>query len=213
MNIDWRQIKDLDPLGRIGYFQAKYGQIFGWICSGDQQSLARLLPDIARSYPLPMRIVEVGTFLGSTARGLIAMTGGSIISVDNWQDVHVDDPPREWWKTLQGPKMDLSAYVTDLREGVSAGIGADWTESIDLLFVDGDHSHAAASADISQFGRHVVPGGYMLVDDYHLTTVQQAVSEQAPDSDWERLFEPNCKESDSEHFESILFLRRRSEKP
>ena len=45
------------------------------------------------------------------------------------------------------------------------------------ILIDGDHSHAAALADMHAWAPHVVPGGYCMVDDFHMPDVERAVGE------------------------------------
>jgi len=52
-------------------------------------------------------------------------------------------------------------------------------ESIDCVFVDGDHSYAAVKADLAFWWKKVRPGGMMLGDDYWMDDVAIAVHEFA----------------------------------
>jgi|SaaInlV_100m_DNA_2_1039680.scaffolds.fasta_scaffold02887_6 predicted O-methyltransferase YrrM len=39
-------------------------------------------------------------------------------------------------------------------------------ESVDLLFIDGDHSYAGVKADFENYSKFVRPGGWIVLDDY-----------------------------------------------
>jgi predicted O-methyltransferase YrrM len=52
--------------------------------------------------------------------------------------------------------------VTLLRQFSHEAI-ASWHETIDLLFLDGDHSFEGVTRDFGEWGRHVRPGGVILV--------------------------------------------------
>lgn len=199
---------------RVDYFHRIYGQITGWIAEVDRQWMCDHLPEIALAYPREMRIVEVGTFGGGTARGLVAMTGGRITCTDNWSDFHPDGAdggycshagcatgPEFFW-TILGKKVctadppympDLSGCVDELITGDSRAVGSAWSTPIDLLLVDGDHSYEVALADIKNFGRHVVPGGVILVDDYDMPPVASACEEALRAPEWETLRGPPAK--------------------
>ena len=51
--------------------------------------------------------------------------------------------------------------------------------SLDAVFVDGDHSYSAVSADLKFWWKKIRVGGQMLGDDWWISDVQQAVSEFA----------------------------------
>lgn len=181
--------------GRVDYFHEIYAQITGWITGPDREWLCDNLPEIALAYPHEMRVVEVGTFGGSTARGLIALTGGRITSMDNWTDFHAEDAgvptgPDFFWKNIRTYGPDLSSRVDALITGNSREIGIAWNKPIDLLLVDGDHSYEGALADLQNFAKHVVQGGYCLVDDYDMPFVQRACEAYFTPNDWETIRRP-----------------------
>ena len=47
----------------------------------------------------------------------------------------------------------------------SADVARAWTEPIDFLFIDGDHSWAGLDADWRGWSRHVMPGGIVALHD------------------------------------------------
>jgi hypothetical protein len=207
----WKMLLDApqsDDPSRLGWF-GRIGQLFGWIAGPDQQFLVNWLPDVARDYPIyPMRIVEVGTFAGSTARGLVTMTGGgSIVCIDNMVDVHQgargNHPSgRAFWEATIGDNGANLRPFARLIEGNSADVGRGWTDPIDLLFIDGDHSEQAAYDDMQLFAKHVVSGGYCLVDDHDMTGVVAACDRYFKD-DWELVGAP------SEPTAKIIAYRRK----
>ena len=50
--------------------------------------------------------------------------------------------------------------------GCSWDVGNQWTEKLDLVFIDGDHSPESVEKDIDAWIKHVKPGGYALFHDY-----------------------------------------------
>jgi predicted O-methyltransferase YrrM len=112
-------------------------------------------------------IVEIGRFKGgSTLIMATAMAPGSVL----WSyDLHVavrDD--------LSGPGLDSELRDAlarlDRGAGVKLEVGdsqavAIPAESIDVLFIDGDHSYEGARADIERWGPYVRAGGRMLLHD------------------------------------------------
>lgn len=197
-------LRDAPPSGREEYFSRNFGQIFGWITQPDREFLCGFLPTIGLASVQPLRIVEVGTFGGSTARGLITLTGGGhVTSIDDWYDFrHVagvekkndgllgghESGPAFYWSTMKGPP-DLTSFAT-LIEGDSKTVGANWKQPIDLLFIDGDHSYDGALADCRLFSPYVVQGGYVLVDDYQMKPVARACKDYFDHDKWEWLRVP-----------------------
>jgi Methyltransferase domain len=172
--------------------------MFGWVVGAPQRFLVDWLPGVALEYPhQPMRVVEVGTFLGSTARGLIVLSGGGQITcIDNMMDVHYAEmglpSARAGWEAVLSGKSggaDLSSYAK-LIEGDSFVVGAAWTDPIDLLLVDAAHDYRSAFTDMRNFARWVVPGGYCLVDDYNMTDVANACRDYFLDKEWETVRQP-----------------------
>lgn len=195
-----KTLRDGAPEGsgrtRIDYFGQKTGQLFGWITGPDQEFIANWLPDVAREWGKPMKIVEIGTFAGSTARGLIVMSGGGTITcIDNMVDVHAGArghhaSGRAFWEdTIKNNGADLTEFAT-LIEGESKDIGAQWIDPIHLLVVDGDHHEEPAYTDMRQFGAHVVTGGYCLVDDYDMPEVVSACARYFDDGRWRTVHRP-----------------------
>ena len=183
---------------RLRYFEQLYGQIVGWVSDPDKQWLVDFLPEYSLSLKTDPKILEVGTFGGSTARGLVALTGGRITCIDDWRDFHPAGAPDEssktaktgpefFWETLRGYGADLSGQVDAILTGNSQEIGPGWIEPLDVLFVDGDHSYDGASADIGLFSPHVLPGGLLLVDDYDMPEVRRACMDM-PEQEWWSVF-------------------------
>src|SRR5260370_1393623 len=109
------------------------GQLAGWMSQPDARWLVEWLPGAAKVYPThPMRIVEVGTFAGSTARGLITLSGGGQAKcIDDFTDMNpgtlAGHPNgRSYWEmVLRSNGVDLLPFAT-LIEGKSTEIGAGW---------------------------------------------------------------------------------------
>jgi hypothetical protein len=50
-------------------------------------------------------------------------------------------------------------------------------ESLDCIFIDGDHSYSAVYADLQFWWKKLKKGGHMLGDDYWMSDVEKAVTE------------------------------------
>lgn len=188
------------PAGeRMVYFHSVYTQIYGWVAGPDKLWLCEFLPKIAKESSNRMRILEIGVFNGGTSRGLIALTGGIFVGIDNFMDfsgegarslMGATDGPDAFWRTLKY-HPDLSAHVDRLIVGNSQDIGQTWSDPIDLVLFDADHNTEPLKADLSLFCPHIAVGGYALVDDYDMGTVQQAVGEYFSQEKWETIRIPD----------------------
>lgn len=120
----------------------------------------------------PVVCVELGTWLGASAIPVaraVRRWGGTVTCIDTWSgDV------RE--RTTKAPWMLVSCARHMLDAGVGASVrlipattraaAATWTEPIDYLYVDADHSEAACAEDLADWWPHVRPGGLLVGDDY-----------------------------------------------
>lgn len=181
---------------RVDYLGRNFGQLFGWIEGPDQRFLVDWLPEVGLSYDRPLRIVEIGTFAGSTARGLVTMTGGGQITcIDNLLDLHSGvlnghaDGPAMWRSTIATNGLDLTEHAK-LIVGDSLDVGPHWDEEMDLLLVDGAHDEISAAADIRNFAKWIVPGGHCLVDDTSMPPVERACRAYFFEEEWETIRPP-----------------------
>lgn len=123
----------------------------------------------------PTVCVELGTWLGASAIPVaraIRRWGGTLTCVDTWAgDVHPPETSRP-----SAPWM----LVSCVRNITDAGVGANvrliatttllaaawWSQPLDYLYIDADHSYDAVRADLAAWVPHVKPGGLILGDDY-----------------------------------------------
>jgi predicted O-methyltransferase YrrM len=124
----------------------------------------------------PKVCVELGTWQGASAIPVartIARWGGTLTCVDTWAGELNEDGGSDAGKS---PIMLLSCA----RAIVEAGVGANvrlipamtgdaahfWSEPIDFLYVDADHSLEGVRADLVGWYPHVRSGGLIVGDDY-----------------------------------------------
>src|ERR1700722_16350874 len=106
-------------------------------------------------------------------------------------------------------------------ESLSQDAVGQWTASIDLLLIDGDHSYAGAEADWNDWSPFVMPGGVVILHDaclfpggwtrpdYGPVKLANRLFRQAPLAGWtiaeevhsllvvERMTSPNCDSANS----------------
>jgi len=138
----------------------------GWFHHGDQ--ILTLLK--ARK---PKVVVELGTWRGASAIAMartVRPWGGHIYCVDTWMgDVNGGIAPGY-------PAMLSECAYNLIAAGVSGTVrlipaltleaARWWTEPIDVLLVDADHTYASVMADLEAWAPHVKPDGVMCGDDY-----------------------------------------------
>jgi len=141
----------------------------GWFHHG-----AKLL-DLVEQHR-PRVCVELGTWQGASAIPVaraIRRWGGTLTCVDTWAgDVHqpaASVRPSAPWMLVSCARNILEAGVgatVRLIPATTVDAAATWTQPIDWLYIDADHSYDGVRADLHAWVRHVKPGGLILGDDY-----------------------------------------------
>jgi SAM-dependent methyltransferase len=114
-------------------------------------------------------IVEIGSFKGRSTACLALgclETSKRVYAIDTFNGNDVDFEARNYFDQFQFnlERLRLSAYVYPL-VGWSTEIGKQWTEPIDLLFIDGSHQYDDVLADFESFYPHLKPGGIVAFHD------------------------------------------------
>jgi hypothetical protein len=121
------------------------------------------------------RVIEIGVYEGSSAVllcGALAPTA----------ELHVIDPfgrhgdalPAGWGATEWATRRVLARASRTGGPRVvwhvarSHEVAERWSEGVDLVFVDGDHSEAACTVDWERWHPFVVPGGHVVFHDARL---------------------------------------------
>jgi len=118
----------------------------------------------------PKLILEIGRRFGVSTRlfALIAQRhGGRVVSIDG--------APRDFVPKILD-EMGLSGFV-ELVDKWSPWIDPDPNWEIDLLYIDGDHTHVATLADYHYFNFFVPPGGLIAIHDCLHPPVKKAIEE------------------------------------
>lgn len=150
-------------------------------------------------------IIEVGTFVGRSARAMADHCNGILYCVDSYDPtipglVRQPGGPilktkedgegiyREAQKNLDdlvaiGKLVLLKMTSIDGFEWLMSTIGCD---EFDFVFIDGDHSYEVVSYDIEMYSQLVKPGGWVIGHDYYEDGVTHPGVKRAVD---ERVFE------------------------
>lgn len=144
--------------------------------------------DLARSLPDNASVVEVGSFYGGSVVTLAAATlhkNLQITSVESFtgdRNNTVDGLPlpavEEYIQNVKVTWPYLNINTVALPGQIAAKNYAD--ESLDMVFIDGDHSTAALKRDIALWWPKVKKCGIIAGDDYAWATVAEAVNASLP---------------------------------
>jgi hypothetical protein len=129
--------------------------------------------------------VEIGVWYGNHAERLLELTGGQVYGIDPyWEKIQTsikDFSQIEWNAMYRYAIKRLSKYpgYTHIRKDSSKAM-SDVPDSVDYVYIDGDHSYEGCLADIQKWFPKVRKGGLVGGDDYghpHLKGVKKAVDE------------------------------------
>jgi predicted O-methyltransferase YrrM len=169
----------------------------GWCTVEHALDLAQLIIDTK-----PAVVVEIGTFAGGSlipqAIALKEVGAGKVYGIDPWskeaalEQMFTADPNtppadvevnRKWWSEVDLDKMlrlcmegiwrfDLESYATVIRAR-SQDCG-ELFPSIDICYIDGNHSEVASCRDVELYLPKVKAGGHVWFDDAQWASTQPA---------------------------------------
>jgi hypothetical protein len=124
--------------------------------------------------------VEIGVYEGASAAVLCAAlpAGATLHLIDPFVDATGHALPPGWGATEQATRRVVErarrargadAPTVRWHPIPSADAGNGWSEPVDLVFVDGDHSEHACGLDWELFHRHVTLGGHVAFHDARLS--------------------------------------------
>lgn len=160
----------------------------GWLTAGDIENFYQL----ARQLKPGDLCVIIGLYRGAQAiLAKLVAPEATVVGIDPFTNDtefkihrrHLEDCCRDDM-TAAGVWSDVEVIAQP-----SQDVGPTWNRPIKLLLVDGAHEEQPAYLDMLLFGRWVVPGGHMCLDDMNVNgDVRKAFhrwcNQQAP-GDWE----------------------------
>lgn len=144
-----------------------------------REALQDLVKSHAYSKQRPLRILEVGSWLGSTAMAMAdSITNGCVHCVDTWNGTPSDitgELAREA-KESGGDDVIFEAFKRNIGDRLnktiipwrmtSAEAAAMHWEPFDLIFIDAEHTYEGCKADIAQWWKHLRHDGVMCGHDF-----------------------------------------------
>ena len=171
----WANIQRRRRLGSLAPYIEKSKQIEGW-ARGDEASELAI---VARRLPPDAVVVEIGSFLGSSAvllAGARKLAGSGVVHCidpfDASGDAHSTPVYEDLTSSLETSirqRFDSNIEEAGVanwivaHEGTAEEISADWTEPIDLLFLDGDQSPDGARSSFDAWYPFLKIGGVLAV--------------------------------------------------
>jgi predicted O-methyltransferase YrrM len=133
---------------------------------------ARVLLDAARG---ARRVIEIGVYEGASAKTLceVLEPGAELHLIDPFGS-HPDALPSGWgateWATRRVVERAARLRGVDAPQvhwhiALSHEVAARWSDEVDMVFIDGDHSEAGCELDWSCWQRFVSFGGQVVFHD------------------------------------------------
>lgn len=159
---------------RTGPILAQMRPIDGWLFEPEATVLMATAA-AALTAAEPHAVVEVGSYCGRST----VVLGGVVKAVCPSARLHAIDP-HEGELTISDTETRFEAPTLErFRRNIAAAglegivqtipkrsFEVEWAAPISLLFIDGLHDYGSVSRDFAHFERWVVPGGYVVFDDY-----------------------------------------------
>jgi predicted O-methyltransferase YrrM len=155
------------------------------LTSREKVALHDLAVAIARDASRPVRLLEIGSYVGASASFLAAGLGdadGEIVCIDTWSNDAMSEGQRDTRAEFAANTRRAAPRIVPLRgwsHDPAVIAGARERGPVDLLFIDGDHSHEGALADWRNYGPLLRPGGIVVMHDIGWAEgVQRVVAEE-----------------------------------
>ena len=129
--------------------------------------------------PKGSRFVEIGSYLGASSCFLGAAARermGTLHCVDTWLNHKMSEGQRDTWGEFLR-NTERYREVIQTHRGWSEDVAREFTQGIDLLFIDGDHSYEGCRRDVEAWLPKLISGGYVVFHDYDAGTVRAVVEE------------------------------------
>ena len=117
-------------------------------------------------------VLEIGSYVGASAccfgAAIKSLGSGKVYCVDTWSNDAMTEGSRDTWRDFTTNTANYRDYIVPIR-GFSTDVVEDvasHTRSLDLLFIDGDHSYEGVKADWSAYKRFLKPGAIVVFHDW-----------------------------------------------
>jgi hypothetical protein len=146
----------------------------GWMSVIDRDWISQFLTT-KFDRNVTIEIAEVGVFQGgSSLIYLVALPNCKFHAIDNW----LGGPASPGFETIKEGFIYFTKQFEDrivMHSGDSTEIGKQWNIELDLCMVDANHDLHFPREDIFYYSKWIKKNGYLLIDDYDMPNVKQAV--------------------------------------
>jgi predicted O-methyltransferase YrrM len=118
------------------------------------------------------RILEIGSYVGCSACCFGAQTAaqgaGKIFCIDTWNNDAMTEGGKDTFVSFKQNTKNFQEYIVPVR-GFSTEVVPQvrqMVDSLDLLFIDGDHSYEGAKADWEMYKGFLRSGSVVIFHDY-----------------------------------------------
>jgi predicted O-methyltransferase YrrM len=150
--------------------------------------LAALL-DLAMHCPPGAAALEIGSYLGASACYIaagLAHVGGMLTCIDTWQNETMPEGERDTFAEFQRNVAAVRHRLILIRKPTEELTTAELGGPFHLVFIDGDHSYAAARRDFDLVAPAVAPKGIVAFHDVRAyPDVTRVVGEVMATGEWE----------------------------
>lgn len=181
-----------------GLSYTKINGTLGTLCEVD----VRVLVLHAQQLHENAKYVETGSYLGCSSLIIALHSNATVYAHDiwttEWAELNGFPPPEvkdyfyEFYKSVKTNKMENR--IIPIRGNSTYTLGIHDDESIDLAFIDGDHSYEGCLGDLRSVWSKMKPGGSILVHDCSIDSVLQALKQFTHEKniDSVQFFENSC---------------------
>ncbi len=130
----------------------------------------------------PTIVAEIGSYLGCSSSFLAAGlskvgSGAKLYCIDTWKNETMPEGERDTFDEFSENTRNYKEIIQPIRLR-STDAALEFTDKIDLLFIDADHSYTAVKADWSQWLPHLNPNACVVMHDVGWAEgVQRVVNE------------------------------------
>lgn len=117
-------------------------------------------------------VLEIGSYVGASAccfgAALKKNGAGNLICVDTWNNDSMTEGNRDTWQEFLNNTASFKMHIVPVR-GFSTNVVdevAKHIKSIDLLFIDGDHSYEGVRADWDAYKEFLWTGSVVVLHDW-----------------------------------------------
>ena len=154
---------------------ASYQEIEGWLSENEAVGLY----SIARQLPYNAVVVEIGSWQGKSTYCISkGLKSGKVYAIDPFnKDAGTDEGTQKDYDSiyientlLENFKKNMIQFgVSDkiiIKQGYSYNFSEDF-ETINFLFIDGDHSIKGCKTDFELYAQKIKPKGFIAFHDYY----------------------------------------------